>query len=270
MVRKKTAKLPALGDAFAFPLADGRFSVCRVLLDATSAVAKKWGNPVVAVAVSAWIGSEIPGVDDPVLRPILHLNHHAWSDEPATIWVSEEPPSHFIYLGKIKPTAKEQALCRLSFGRWESLTIQPLTQWRWDHERGVVLAEDAIQEKAEAERQLVAQQQRDEYLSRVTLEQLRTRRFFRRWRIPPAKAVRASRELMTRTVERLIELGPNASEVARMAALQECIEAFNSLDAKMKFIETDEREDICVEFEAVVHACGLGAHQQLADRWREW
>jgi hypothetical protein len=270
MARKKTPSLPATGDAFAFPLADGRLSVCRVLLDATSAEAKWWGGPVVFVAVSAWIGSEIPSVDDPALRPILHLNHHVWGNEPSTLWVSEALPSNFLFLGKIGPTDEEQALSRLKFGRWEHLTIQPLAQWRWDHERDVVLAEDALRKQAEAECHLVAQKRRDEYLSRVTLEELRTRRFFGGWKIPPAGAVRASRKLMTRTVERLLELGPSASSDARMAVLQECIEAFNELDAELKFIETDEREDICAEFEAVVYACGLGAHQELADRWREW
>jgi hypothetical protein len=60
MAREKTPKLPATGDTFAFPLADGRFSACRVLLDATSAEARWRGSPVVFVAVSAWTGSEIP------------------------------------------------------------------------------------------------------------------------------------------------------------------------------------------------------------------
>jgi hypothetical protein len=75
---------------------------------------------------------------------------------------------------------------------------------------------------------------------------------------------------MTNTVNELLELGRNTSESERMAILQHCIESFNALDAEMRFIETIEREDICEEFEAIVHACGLGAHKDLADRWREW
>ncbi len=54
-----------------------------------------------------------------------------------------------------------------------------------------------------------------------------------------------------------------------MAILKQCIESFNNLDAEMDFIETVEREDICEEFEAIVHACGLGAYTDLADRWRD-
>jgi hypothetical protein len=36
------------------------------------------------------------------------------------------------------------------------------------------------------------------------------------------------------------------------------------------FIETVEREDLCAAFDEIVHACGLGKHVDLADRWREW
>ncbi len=55
-----------------------------------------------------------------------------------------------------------------------------------------------------------------------------------------------------------------------MAILQDCIESFNELDAEMRFIETIEREDICEEFEAIVHACRLGNYEDLASRWRDW
>ena len=75
---------------------------------------------------------------------------------------------------------------------------------------------------------------------------------------------------MTTTVEQLLELGPDASKKDRMAILKKCIEAFNAMDAGMGFIETNEREDICEEVEAIVHACGLGTYKDLADRWREW
>jgi hypothetical protein len=74
---------------------------------------------------------------------------------------------------------------------------------------------------------------------------------------------------MTNTVEELLKHGPRASEKERMAVLQQCIESFNELDAEMQFIETVEREDICEEFEAIVHACGMGHHKDLADRWRD-
>ncbi len=188
MARRKVPKLPATGDAFAFPLADGRFSVCRVLLDAQSAEARDWGSPTVFATVSEWIGPEIPSVDDPALRPILHMKHHSWDNEPATLWVDEEPPSDFVYLGKIEPASAEQALSRMKYGCWDHLTDQPLLQWRWDHEREAVLAEDAIRRQAADEIHRVVRERRAAYLDDVTLEDLRTHRFFRKWKIPPPRA----------------------------------------------------------------------------------
>jgi hypothetical protein len=140
------------------------------------------------------------------------------------------------------------------------MEVGPRTRFR--------LAEDVIKQKKDREAREKAQGERDQYLERITLDELRGRRFFPNWReYPPPKAVRASRKLMTNTVENLLELGPGASERERIAVLQQCIESFNELDVEMQFIE---REDICEEFEALVHACGLGHHEELADRWRDW
>jgi hypothetical protein len=75
---------------------------------------------------------------------------------------------------------------------------------------------------------------------------------------------------MTSTVERLLELGGNPSESARLAILKDCVEGFNALDAELHCIHTEEREDICEEFEAIVCACGMGDHSDLVDSWREW
>jgi hypothetical protein len=271
MARKKKAGLPAAGTAFAFPLGDGRFSVCRVLLGAESERSKQWFEGAILVACSRWIGDEVPHADEPALRPILHLNHHSWDNRPNVLWVSDEPPQALIPIGKIEPTTEEQAIPCASFGSWTSLTLQPLAQWRWDNEPDAVLAEDAIKRKEEAESRLRAQREREMYLERIRLEDLRVHKFFAKWKdYPPPKAIRASRNVMTATVETLIELGPTASEDERMAILQRCIETFNRLDTELQFIETVEREDICEEFEAIVHACGLGKYTNLAERWREW
>jgi hypothetical protein len=105
----------------------------------------------------------------------------------------------------------------------------------------------------------------------VTLQDLLNHKFFPRWKgHPPAKAIRESRNLMASTVRKLLELGESASEDERKAVLQACIESFNQLDAKLKFIATIEREDICEEFEAIVHACGLGRYENLADECHDW
>jgi hypothetical protein len=271
MARKKKPKLPTAGDAFAFPLGDGRYSVCRVPLDATSEPAKFWDRPAIYVAGSSWMGEQVPAVDDPSLRPILHLTHHKWNGEPSAVWVSDKPPSQLILIGRIEPTTEEQASPFIAFGFYESIIIQPLIQWRWDNDRDALLAEDAIEQKAQHENTLAVQGRRRDHLDRGILEELRGCGFFGEWSIPPAGAIRASRAIMTRTIDQLLDLGSDASEEERLAIPRRCIESFNELDTEIGgFIETDEREDICEEFEAIVHACGLGSHEDLADRWREW
>jgi hypothetical protein len=214
----------------------------------------------------------VPQADDPALRPILHPNHHAWDNRPNVLWISEEAPQELIPIGTIAPTNNEQAIPCTSYGRWNHLMVQPLAQWRWDNERDAVRAEDLIKREKDAETRQKAQQAREEYLKRITLDELRERRFFPTWKsYPPAPATRASRAVMTDTVEKLLELGPRASKKKRMDILKWCIESFNELDAEMKhFIETDERDDICEEFQAIVWACGLGAYEDLAGRWRDW
>ena len=114
--------------------------------------------------------------------------------------------------------------------------------------------------------------ERVQYLAGVTLAELRDREFFAAWReYPPENATVASRRIMASTIEKLIALGSDAPKDNRLAVLQHCIESFNEIDAEMDhFIETVEREDICEEFEAIVHACGLGDHEDLAGRWRDW
>jgi hypothetical protein len=272
MTRKKQkGSLPTEGTAFAVPLADSRYSVCRVLLDASHEQSRRWGTGTILVAGSAWIGEKVPEAGEPKLLPILQLSHHSWRDKPNILWVSDQPPDDFIPIGIIQPTSNEQALTCESLGSWETFAVQPLAQWRWDNERAAVLAEDVIKQNKQAEARVKAQREREEYLSQITLDQLRKHRFFRNWKgYPPSKAIRASRKVMSETVEELLKLGPAAAKRQRMAILQQCIESFNQLDTDMQFIETVEREDICEEFEAIVHACGLGTHKDLADKWRDW
>jgi hypothetical protein len=186
-------------------------------------------------------------------------------------WVSEPVPSDFVPIGKIIPACEEERIFCNRFGTWGTLTRQPLAQWRWDHERDVVLAEDALKAGKNAEAKRQTQQNRKEYLPRVTLGDLRSHQFFPRWeKYPPKNVVRACRKIMADTVDDLLKLGSNSSENDRMNILQKCIELFNELDEKTNFIETAERENICEEFEAIVHACGLGSYQDLADKWRDW
>lgn len=271
MPRKKPTPFPSPGDAFAAPLGDGRYTVCRVILDATSDAARRWNVPGVLVACSAWVGGDIPRPDDPALRPILRRTHHSWAGALEMAWVAEPVPPDFVPLGRIPPTAEEVATPCGTFSGWSAMAEQALMQWRWDQERAAVLEEDKVKQAEAAVLREKAAAARRAYLAGVTLAELSARAFFPRWKAnPPAKAARASRDLMAATVRRLTELGEAAGEEERRAVLRACIGSFNELDARLRFIDTVVREDICEEFEAIVHACGLGRYVDLADEWREW
>ncbi|WP_425397204.1 hypothetical protein [Aeoliella sp.] len=264
--------LPTAGAAFAVPLEDGRYSVCRVLRRATPEETQWHGSESVLVATSAWIGDIVPAPQDVALRPILLKTHHNWENEPDVYWVSEPPPSDFLPIGIVEPSAEEVNLECDAFSGWLSAQIQSLAQWQWDNDRESVLEAGklkAIKQQEERQRECEARKAR---LEATTLENLRNRQFFEHWDDYPAKkAILGSRQIMQETVEQLIELGTAATESARLAVLQECIERFNRLDEELDhFVLTIEREDICEEFEMLVHACGLGAHEDLADEWRDW
>jgi len=270
--RSKKKPLPEEGAAFVFPLGDGRNGVCRVLRQAHGNDMRWLGGPHVLVAVSTWIGDTVPDPADPALRPILHVTHHSWKGHPDVFWDNEPPPREFKPLGVISPTADERKMKCDSSAGWEGCPFHLLAQWRWDHDREAMLAEEA-REHEEEMRELDKRNEAIEKERRsMTLEKLGKYRFFANWKEMPSKeAIKASREAMKKAVQALVALGPKASKAKRKQVLKACIEEFNELDRTMDhFIETFERDDICSEFDLLVHACGLGEYDNLADEWRDW
>lgn len=128
---KKRRKQPthAAGDAFAVPLEDGRFTVCRVL---------KVGPTGMSLVVgSEWIGAKVPGADDPALRPVLRLTHHSWNGLPNVAWAIGPPPEEFVPIGTIEPVPEDESLPEPGTGSWGFCGYQALAQWRWDHPEDV-------------------------------------------------------------------------------------------------------------------------------------
>lgn len=270
MPRKKNVPLPKAGDAFAVPLEDGRYSVCRVLIDRESY--PNLSIDAVLCVGSSWIGDDIPEANNPALRSILILNHHSFNDQPLAQWTGDPVPEEFVPIGTIEPTPAE---CQPyynwpSHGHWLRMQIQPFLQWRWDHEREAVLSEDAEQDRLEDLELARRRKDRQEFLELITLDDLCKHTFFENWSYPPEKVIEASRQVMSETVQKLSKLKKSASQKRRLQILQQCIEAFNALDEEYEFIDTVERDNIIEEFEAIVHACGLGDHEDLADEWRDW
>lgn len=272
MPSRKKLSLPEEGEAFVFPLVGERYGICRVLRKANANDMRELGENAVLVACSAWIGTAIPAPDDPSLRAILHVTHHSWKGQANIFWTNDSPPSTFQSLGVILPTHDEQTMSCDTFAGWQSCPFQLCAQWRWDNERESVLAEDSIDQATAAAKLQALEQERESELQALTLEVLKKHKFFGNWKDFPSKeAIRACRAIMKNTVSSLSELGMDSNEDLRLQILQSCIEDLNRLDDAMgNFIQTDEREDICTEFEMIVHACGLGHKGNLVDEWRNW
>lgn len=250
------------GDAFLAPLADGRLCVCRVHQVAPD------GD--VLVSASTWIGTQAPDPADRQLREVLRLTHHSFRDEPCLVWVGEPVPATVTRLGVIPPTHEEASLPCAAFSGWEFLPHAVLLQWRWDHERDQVLAEDKAEERA---KEAARERQRRAYepLLPDTLQDLRLKTPFPGWAgyVKPA-ALRGSRRLIRDLLDALTALGPEASEPARLDELYQCVERFNLLDGDDQFIDSIERDDICALLDEIGAMIGLDDYGEDLDGNREW
>jgi hypothetical protein len=265
--QRKPAPIPLsevrAGDAFLAPLQDGRLSVCRALRVAPD-------HSQVLVAASTWIGTRPPDPADPQLREVLRPTHHLHEGKPWLLWAIDPVPVTFMRLGAIPPTDEEASMDRGAFGGWELFPLQVFLQWRWDHERDQVLAEDGAQRRAE---EAAREEQRRAYkpLPQRTLEDLRQQTPFPGWAgyVGPS-ALRGARRIIRATIDALIALGPDAPEPARLDEIRHCVQRFNALDADEGFIMTIEREDICELIDEVAELVGLEDYDEDLDGDRDW
>jgi hypothetical protein len=268
----RRGSLPKPGDAFLVPLADGRFGLCRVLRRLPPEGQEKKGDlRKVLVAGSPWIGDEPPDLDDPRLREILEIKYQG-VESRQLYWVASPPPDSFRRLGTIEPS-EEESTARGGMSGWLVFASDLLAQWRWDNDREALLREQKkVLERWKAHQEGAAQRHR-EYLESLTFESLRKKRRFVDWKSMgrPDAAIVACRKVFRETIDRLLELGPGPSEGAAIDILRGCIEQLNELDERYDgFIETGEREELCKEFDEIVHMAGLRDHGNLADNWRDW
>jgi hypothetical protein len=267
------AELPAPGDAFVMPLADGRFGVCRVLRRASDEETTRRGAPSILVAASAWIGdTPPPDVHERGLALPLILTHHSFQGRAEILWVTDAPPDTFRPLGTIRPTPAESVMEWNVHGAWGSFPFQRMLQWRWDHDRAAVDTEDAERDRAKVAARAQAAIDYRAHLEGLTLEALRKKRRFSSWKgFVPDAALAETRRIFRQTIDSIIALGPKPDRRRVVTALRGCIESLNNLDDQHDhFIETIAREDLCEEFDEIVFASGFKNSPDAADRWREW
>lgn len=251
---------PTIGDAYAFPLDDGRFAVCRILQS-------NGGN--VLVACSSWIGTAVPDCIDTALRDILRLTHHAHRGQFLIHWVPERLPEDLIPIGRIEPTDEETQMHCGSHGYWDSITCQPLRQWNWDHDRE---ASDAADESEKRQRDQMADdqaQRRIAYLRSLTLEELASETPFPNWTgHVDTQTVRRGRRIIRETVKKLIRTGRHGSNPEKIAIMTNCMAQL--ADLSIQHIDTESRYEVFADIEAMTHACGIPEQLDQIYSKRNW
>jgi hypothetical protein len=257
---------PKAGTVFAMSLDDGRTGVCRVLRVAVSG-----GAPAALVSASDWIGDKPLALDHPAVRRFLVLNHHFHTGQPELIWVWEPPPQQFKKIGEIPVLPADEQAESFAYSGWESLPYQVLAQWRWDHERAAVLKEDAAKKKLEQASQEELSSKRAANLSKITFPRLLRKNLFPRWKdYPPKRAKVAAEKILTSFILDLQKAKRPLDRKMVKQKLKLCVEKLNSLDTRIPFIETIEREDLFDLFEEILSAAKLPELLDEVDKWRDW
>jgi hypothetical protein len=271
-------QFPPPGTVYLMPLADGRrFGVCRVARHSTAEEEGHPSEPHMIVVASPALFDAPPSMDDPRVKETLVLTHHGYAERRAgragpavsALNLAVAAPGEFKVLGRVEPTVDDVALTCNLWGGWLGLAFQVLTQWRWDHERDAVVAEDKLKEEQELRERTAQLSQR---AKPVPLATLRKERLLEDWQgTVPAALLRKCRAILRSAIDELIALGPRPKRAAAMKVLRACTEALNELDeAEGHFIETIEREDLCDAIDRLAMSVGIETKESVADRWRDW
>jgi hypothetical protein len=228
------------------------------------------GAQAVLIAATPWLGNDLPTLDVPALRETLILNHHSWKRKREIIWVHDLMPPEFVVVGRIDLSPDDLVASSSSFTGWQSVPIQALMQWRWDHDRAALLQEEARQaaELAEVQRQRAVAQA--ELMRTLTLDSLVDRTWFASWEDSDSKLpLHQCRSLIRKLVNELRE-APKLTLGVVKKHLKQSVKDFNRLDAERRFISTIEREDLCDAYEQIVCAARFPQAANQIDQWRDW
>ena len=266
--------LPAPGSVFLFPLEDGQYSIARVVRritrvnPTTSTPKRQKVNAMVLVVTSSWVGqaAQTPSMQE--IRDALYLTHHSWQNALQAVWIEDLPPPQFIPAQSIPVVPEDDALDSVSYDDWESLLLQPLLQWRWDHDRESVLQEEAAAKELVAQKAAAA---RKEPKPRPpTLAELANREWFKAWDTKAeAQPRKQSIALVTGLITRL-QADPKPTKKRVKDELKQCTSAFNALEVREPFITTTHAEDIVEALHQISTACGYPDLDEFIDDQRDW
>ncbi len=269
---KQRLALPPPGTALRMSLEDGRFGVCRVIRLSTEAERAYQGAVLALVALSPWIGDEVPPISDMRLREVQILTHHSFKNEACVLWVGGAIPEGFLEIGLIEPTFDELALTSASSSTWGWFPLQLVAQWRWDHEReAVVHQDDAEQEQKRAANRNAAEEY-GRYLDSLTLEGLQQKVCFENWKgFVPTQGLRSCQNEYRGAIQAILHLGPNPGVKAVVRIIRASVQRINEIDDQNhNFIETIAREELAEAYDELAYVAGLRTESGLALRWADW
>lgn len=249
---------PEAGSVFAFRLRSGEFAACRVvrILEPDPHRAHytgkpgtgRWQGACALVVTTKFLSKEPPTDSSSAIRENLWIDHHAWTGKPETWLVDTPVPKDFQLVTNVGEQDTDGELPNGGFGDWDSFlsSDQILRQHEWDTlGKEEVLKRDAAQKAEERKKNEEAKQAKKNQLANLDLPTFANQEFFASWEsLHPAGAVKEARELVRKTILKLSEM-PLQKE-GRMNEIKSMLESFNALQQKHQFIETDERDDICI------------------------
>ena len=276
--------LPEVGDVFALEVAPGVDLLLRVVEahDASRCVvATRYAGPrLVRVPRSA------------ALFEVQPLTQRAWNRPMLGGWVATEAPPALRLLGYVavrpverarvlhpapwlKIAVKTKALADqvLPLTAWDALLRDAKDQWRWDHARAALLAEDASQERrqfASFAAALNAPGRAQEEVEVLGVAALKKKRFFAAWKgAAPVKVITAAEALLRDAVTTL--QGRTSKQATRQ--LTALVRAFNRLHGQHGHVfDTDAREDIMEAVGTLARACRVDdeTFDEIIDAAREF
>lgn len=263
----------ALGATFKFPIEKGRIGILRIL-----GATEDRQDPI--AAVMRWSGPPKTSLEamrrSRTFRAPQPLTHHDWGRTSGRVIggiVTKRAPRGLRFVGNVPPAPAELGLLEelaASGAGFDWLVLQARLQWRWDHDRAAVLAEDRRAELAQErtyEREQQRAERRREALRRAGPRALLRRRWFTDF--TPRTLRDAARAECARLVSELVAQARVPRKDA--AALARSVRRFNALDRRFG-LDTIDREQIMDALEQIGDACGVpaGTFDRVVEAAREF
>lgn len=211
------------------------------------------------------------------LFDVQPLAHHAWNRPVLGAWVTAPPPAEVRRVGAVPLRAGEAARVLhpeqwvkqvvktkadaqrvVSLASWDVLLRDVRLQWRWDHERAAVLAEDAARQRQQESAlvaALEAQGRQRTTLATRGVAALKRRRFFAAWKGSAPRALINDAEALLRDAVTALDGKTPAQAKRRLAQV---VKGFNALDgAHGHTFDGVDREDIVDALGTLALACGV-------------